>query len=213
MAPSTSSSCTSKICAFRRPSSTRRPCSSRCASLSSCGVVQARNVRPAVDDHGQALEVPERLFVAVVERERARVRLERRRVVPERILVEARDAVQKVDLLERVRRAPDLHFVHANELRPIARRLVDGLEHGGGAERIGVAVLDALERAQASAHGPAAAARSRDRARPPAGRLRGASRTAPRSGTESSSPSFGSSVISLSRVSTDKSSGQFCARS
>ena len=42
----------------------------------------------------------------------------------------------------------DLHLVDANELRPVAGRLVDGLEHGGRAERILVAVLEALEGAQ-----------------------------------------------------------------
>ncbi len=46
------------------------------------------------------------------------------------------------------RRVPDLHLVDADELRPIARRLVDRLEHGGGAERILVAVLQAFEARQ-----------------------------------------------------------------
>ena len=69
-------------------------------------------------------------------------------VVPERVLEQTRDAVQEVDLLERVGRAADLHLVHANELRPVARRLVHRLEHRRGAEGIAVAVLEALERPQ-----------------------------------------------------------------
>ncbi len=96
-------------------------------------VVEASDVRPPVDHHREALEVAERLLVAVVHRQRARVRLERGRVVAERVLVEARDAVEEVHLLERIRRPTDLHLVDANELRPVARRLVDRLEDRGGA--------------------------------------------------------------------------------
>ncbi len=67
-------------------------------------VVEAGDVRPAVDHHRETLEVAERLLVAVVDRQRARVRLERRGVVAERVLVEARDAVEELHLLERVGR-------------------------------------------------------------------------------------------------------------
>ena len=43
------------------------------------------------------------------------------------------------------RRALDLHLVHADQLRPVARRFVDRLEHRRSAERVLVAVLQALE--------------------------------------------------------------------
>ena len=69
-------------------------------------------------------------------------------MVAERVLVEARDAVQQLDLLERIGRAADLNLVHADELRPVAGRLVDRLEDRGRAERVLVAVLQPLEGAQ-----------------------------------------------------------------
>ena len=106
-------------------------------------------------------------------------------MVLERLLVEPRDAVEEVDLLERVVRVRDLHLEDADELRPLARRLVDRLEHRGGAERILVAALDAFEgdeRRRVIDLTLEDLAIELDRARR---RRRGASRRAPRSGTGS----------------------------
>ena len=75
----------------------------RLGELVELGVVERGDLRPAVHDHREPLEVLERRLVAVVERERARVRVERGRVVLERVLVEARDAMEEVDLRERRR--------------------------------------------------------------------------------------------------------------
>ena len=100
------------------------------------GVVERGDVLPAIHGHGQALDVSERLLVAGVEGQRARVRVEGGGVISERVFLKRCNPVQELDLLERVVRAPDLHFVDANELGPVAGCLVDRLEHRGRAERV-----------------------------------------------------------------------------
>jgi hypothetical protein len=56
--------------------------------------------------------------------------------------------VQELHLLERITRVLDLHFVHADELRPVAGGVVNGLEHRGRAERFSLPVFQTLERGQ-----------------------------------------------------------------
>ena len=48
-------------------------------------------------------------------------------MIGQRVFVEARDAMEKLDLLERIGRVADLDLVDADEARPVARRFVEGL--------------------------------------------------------------------------------------
>ena len=112
------------------------------------GVVERGDRGPAFDHHREALEGAERFFVLTVDAERARVRLERARVVAQALFVEPRDAMQQLDFGEGVVRETDLHLEHADELLALARRVVDRLEYGGRGEWLLLAVLDALERCQ-----------------------------------------------------------------
>ena len=108
-------------------------------------VVERGDLLPARHQHREALEVAERLLVGDVELHRARVGLERGAVVLEHLLLEARDAVEQLDLLVRIVGGLDLHLEDADELVPLAGGVVDGLEDERRAERILGARLDALE--------------------------------------------------------------------
>ncbi len=111
----------------------------------------------------------------------------------------------------RVFREPSLNLEHADQLGPLAARLVHRLEHRGRAERLARSALQALE--SRAAWGCATSRREDlaielDRRGP---RRRGASRRARRSGTGSEIDSFASSQSSASCVSTLRSSCQFSA--
>jgi hypothetical protein len=122
-----------------------------CTELVELGVVEFGDLRPAIGHAAESLERRERLLVAVVGRQGARVYLESGVRVAQAVFVEARDAVQDVDLRDGVFGEARLNLEDADELRPLAARVVHGLEDRGGAERIAVARFEPFERGERGA--------------------------------------------------------------
>ena len=90
----------------------------------------------------------ERLLVARVVAQRARVRVERGVRVADHLLVQLRDAVQQLDARERILVVRDHHLEHVDELGVLAAGLVDRLEHASRHDRLDLAVDQPVERVQ-----------------------------------------------------------------
>ncbi len=90
----------------------------------------------------------ERLLVAGVVAQRARVGVERGVRVADHLLVQPADPVQELDPGQRIVVVRDHHLEDVDELGELAGGLVDRLEHAGRHHRLDLAVDQAVERVQ-----------------------------------------------------------------
>ena len=119
---------------LRRPSRSRSRAAS--ASLAQCAGLG-----------GQPLQVREHVLVVRIDAQRAPVDVERRVLVRQPALLDLGDARQQLDGADRVVAVRRHHLVDRDHAIPLARALVDRLQHGGRQHRLVLARHQRFQRA------------------------------------------------------------------
>src|SRR5690554_1978854 len=119
------------------------------AKLVELHIVERNNAsEAAVDLVREALEVAERTLVERIACNRTTIGLEGRGWSIEVVLVEIGDMMEEIDGRDRILLGAHLNLEDADELRRLAHRAVDRIEHERGGQRLDVLVDHRLERVE-----------------------------------------------------------------